>query len=330
LEALTRIAHAAGLPGSLDINYVYVRNPPWALPLLYPLGFVGLQAASIAWAVLLLVCLMGSVHMLWVMHGRPRNDRILLGYSFGPALICLQGGQPTILALFGLVLFLRLHRTRPYLAGISLWLCMLKPHLFLPFGVVLLAWIIVSRSYKILIAATASIAASCAITFLIVPTAWSHYAEMMHNRPLTVACLSVLLRLWIWKDAVWLEYVPSVLGCVWGLAYFWPRRLTWDWMKDGSLLMLVSLLTAPYSFLYDQALALPALLQGAFVTSSRSLLRTLAFLSALVEVGLIGLLWSPKALLIWTLWSSPAWLVWYLCTTRIKGPQVERIRSNAA
>jgi hypothetical protein len=329
--ALLRTARAAGLPDSRGI--IYMRNPPWTLPLVYPLGFAGIMVASAAWTAMLLACLIGSVYMLWVMHGKPRNSRQLLGYTFGPALICLIMGQITILALLGLVLFLRLHRTHPFLAGLSLWFCMLKPHLFLPFGVVLLAWIVVSRSYKVVIGAAVAMAASCAIAFMIAPMEWIQYAQMMRE-PVRgfefVVCLSALLRLLIWKNAAWFQYVPAVQGCVWGLWYFWPRRHTWDWMKDGSTLMLVSLITAPYSFLYDQVLAIPALLQGAFVTRSRNMLITLALLSAAIEAGLIETFWNPAAVYIWTLWSSPAWLAWYLFATRMKGTQAERIREQVA
>ncbi|MGD0733025.1 MAG: glycosyltransferase 87 family protein [Terracidiphilus sp.] len=311
-DALLRIARGAGMAG---LYGTYMCNPPWTLPLVYPLGFMGLRVASILWSLFMLVCLVGSVHMVWVMQGRPAGRRQLLGYSFGPALICLIMGQIALLALVGLVLFLRFHRTRPFLAGVSLWLCMLKPHLFLAFGVVLLVWIVFSKSYKILLGAAAAVVASCALAYLIVPFEWSQYLQVLRrpgNEWEYIPCLSVLLRLWVKKDAAWVQYLPSVIGCVWGLGYFWPRRLKWDWLRQGSLLMLVSIVSAPYSWLYDQALAIPALLQGAFVTSSRSMLATLAFLSALIEVGLFGIVWKPATLYLWTLWSSPAWLVWYL------------------
>jgi hypothetical protein len=330
-DALVRIGRAAGLSGMQQ--FLHLRYPPWTLPLFYPLGFFGMHAASIAWSLLLLVCLLGSVHMLWVMHGRPRKRRYLLGYTFGPALICLIMGQTTILALLGLVLFLRLHRTRPFLAGVSLWLCALKPHLFLPFGVVLLAWVVVSRSYKVLMGAAVAIAVSCAVAFLMIPMEWSQYALMLRRQESDfefAACLSVLLRFWIDKSAVWLQYLPSALGCIWGLGYFWPRRFKWDWTKDGSVLMLVSLIVPPHTFLYDQVLAIPALLQGASVTRSYSKLTALALLSALVECGLIGLLWSSSSLYVWTLWSAPAWLAWYLWAAGNKGTQEAGIGGRIA
>jgi hypothetical protein len=300
--ALLKMEQAAGFP--VHYGVMYMLNPPWTLPLVYPLGFLGLQAASVLWGILQLAFLAGSVHMIWIMHGRPKNQRHLLGYSFAPALICLIMGQLTLLALVGLVLFLRLYRTRPFWAGVSLWLCMLKPHLFLPFGVVLLDWVIVTKTYRLLAGAILSVILTSALAFLMTPIHWSDYFEVLRKaRPQWefVPCVSVLLRVCVSQDTAGLNYIPSVLGCVWGLAYFWPRRATWDWTREGSLLMLVSILVAPYAWLYDQALAIPALLQGAYVTRSRNMLIALALLSVLIELALLGIVWKHATLYTWTL-----------------------------
>jgi hypothetical protein len=315
-NALLQLERGAGFPAHYGV--MYMLNPPWTLPLVYPLGFMGVQAASVLWSILQLACFAISIHLLWIMHGRPGNRRHYLGYSFAPALICLIMGQVTLFALLGLVLFLYLHRTRPFLAGMSLWLCMLKPHLFLPFAVVLLAWIIVSRSYRVLLGATFSVAASSVLAFLLAPIKWGDYLRVLHSPGSQwefVPCVSVLLRVWISKDTAWLNYVPAALGCVWGLGYFWARRRTWDWATDGSLVMLVSILVAPYAWLYDQALAIPALLEGAYVARSQSVLAALALLSALIELALLAIVWKPEALYNWTLWSAPAWIVWYVYAT---------------
>ncbi|MGA3080935.1 MAG: glycosyltransferase 87 family protein [Terracidiphilus sp.] len=295
-----------------------MRNPPWTLPLVFPFGFLSPRVGWPLWLLLLLACLVVSVHMLWIMHGRPPNRRYLLGYSFGPALVCLIYGQTSLFALLGLVLFLRLHRTNPFWAGISLWLCALKPQLFLPFGAAVLAWVLVSRSYKLLAGAAAALAASSAIAFLIDPLAWAQYSQMMRTSGIDreyIPCLSYLLRYWISPNSIWLQYLPAVLGSAWALGYFWHRRQTWDWLKDGSPVMLVSILAAPYSWIYDQGLAIPALLQAAFQTRFRGLLVALAFLSALVEGALFRSISHPAAMALWTYWSAPAWLVWYFFAT---------------
>jgi hypothetical protein len=312
-DAITRIEHAAGFP-SVD-KVFFMRNPPWALPIAFPLGFLSYRVASILWSLLLLASLVVSVHMLWVMHGRPRNLRYMLGYTFGPAIICLINGQISLFALLGLVLFLRLHRTRPFLAGVSLWLCVLKPHLFVAFGVVLIAWIFISRSYRILAGAAIAVAASSAITFRLDPTAWEQYSEMVRTYRMqrdNMPCLSFYLRHWLSPQTIWVQYVPIALACVWALGYYWSRRNQWDWMKHGSPLMLVSILAAPYVWLYDHVVVIPALLRGVYLTQSRNMLVVLALLSALVECALFGNAVKPAALYLWTPWTAPAWLAWYL------------------
>ena len=312
-DALLHIERAAGLP--TKIGAMFMRNPPSTLPLVYPLGFLGLRVASIVWSLVLLACLAISVYLVWIMLGRRKGIRHWLGLSFAPALVCLLNGQSALFALLGLTLFLRYHRTRPFVAGVALWLCALKPHLFLPFGVVLLVWIVLTRSYRILLGGALAVAASCAVAWWMDPLAWGQYSQMVRTSGIEwefIPCLSVLLRIWFSQGAIWLQYVPAALGCAWALWWFWRRRATWDWLTDGSLLMLVSIVVAPYSWLFDQCLAIPALLRGAYLTRFRSLLVTLALLSSLIELAMFGNLVKPSAVYLWTLWAAPAWLAWYL------------------
>jgi hypothetical protein len=321
--AMMQIEHAAGLPAGYGA--LYMRNPPWGLPLALPLGILGLRFAAFLWSLALLASLAISVRMLWQMHGRPRSYLHWLGLSFAPALLCLFMGQTSLFALLGLVLFLRLHSTRPFLAGMSLWLCSLKPQLFLPFAVALLAWVLVTRSYKLAGGAAVAMAASCAVTFCVDPTAFADYSRMMRASGFQkelIPCLSVESRLLVSPETMWLQYLPAGLCCVWALAYFWSRRHTWDWMKDGSLVMLVSILSAPYCWLYDQPLAVPALLQGAYLTRSKLLLVILAFASLMIEVELIG---GVDILSPFYLWTAPFWLAWYLLAAGYRKKAAEEL-----
>jgi len=323
-ETISQIERTAGLPTAY--NAMFVRNPPWTLPITLPLGYVGLRVGSLLWSLLLIACLALSVRLLWLMHGRPRNRIYWLAISFGPALVCLIVGQTSIFALLGLVLFLHLHRTRPFLAGASLWFCALKPHLFLSFGVVLLVWVIVSRSYQIVLGGLSALAASSALVWLLDPLAWSQYAQMMRTSGIQkefIPCLSIVLRLWISPERAWLQYVLACGACVWALVYYWRRRHVWNWQTDGSLLMLISLVTAPYYWLFDQALLLPAILQGAYATRSRKVLAALAIGSMLVELALFGGTWKPSAMYLWTVWTAPAWLGWYLIACYLYGSREE-------
>jgi hypothetical protein len=315
-ESMGRIERSAGLAAGYGV--LYMRNPPWGLALALPLGFIGLRIGALLWSMVLIACLAASVRMLWLMQGRPRNQLHWLALSFAPALVCLIIGQTSLFALLGLVLFLRLHGTRPFLAGMSLWLCGLKPHLFVPFAVVLLAWIAVSKSFKIFAGASVAMAASCALTDWIDPRAWAEYSQMLRASGIEkefIPCLSVVLSLRFSPSTMWLQYLTPVLCCAWAMTYFWPRRHSWDWTKQGSVLMLASIFAAPYCWIFDQVLVLPALLHGVYLTKSRWLLAVLGFASTLMNIGLLcGIrVVSPLYLI-----TAPAWFAWYLFATGSK------------
>jgi hypothetical protein len=320
-SAILGLEHSVGFGANLPP--LIMRNPPPSLPLVLPLGLMGVRGASLLWSLLMVASLWASVRMIAAMHQRQGSPLNLLAYTFAPALSCLIAGQMGLFVLLGLVLFLRLHRTRPFLAGASLWLCALKPHLFLPFGVVLLLWIILSRRYTIVLGAAAAFAFSTAVAMALDPHVFTHYTQMMQAAQLDtkfIPCVSTMLRLYLNPNAVWIQFVPSAVGCVWALTWFLRHR-DWDWVEHGSLLVLVSVLVAPYSWFMDQAVLLPAVLHGLYRTRSRSLVALLAILSAIVEIA--NFRGVPLGNRILYPWTAPVWLAWYLLAIRTSTPKPE-------
>ena len=307
-DAIRRIERASGL--SVD-GVLLMRNPPWALPLAYPLGLFNVRVSAVLWTIVLLGCMLIPVYLVRRLHGSLPNQIHWLGLSFIPSLMCLTMGQTSLFALLGLTLFLRYHKTHPFCAGAALWLCSLKPHLLVPFAAVLMAWIVVTRSYRLLAGAAVALAASSLLTWAIDPSAFAHYTALMRSPKIVlefVPCLSDAVRFAIDKNAIWLQYLPAALCSVWAVIYFWRRRHRWDWLENGGLLVLVSLVSAPYSFVYDQSLAIPAILDASYRTRHRKLLVVLVGL--LLAVGAQAT--KAKVTSLWYLWTSPAWLIWYV------------------
>ena len=310
ISGIGDIERAAGLSSNYAV--AFMRNPPWALPLTLPLGLAGLRLAGFLWSIAMMASLLASVFWLWKLYGKPNNKRHWLGAAFAPAIICLLIGQTSIFVLLGYVLFLRLHRTYPFWAGTSLWLCALKPHLFVVIGAVMLAWVLTSKAYRVLAGAASALLASCLIAWLVDPAAWAQYATMMRTSGVNnemIPCISIVLRRWISPGIIVLQYVPALLGCLWALHYFWKRRRTWDWVKDSGPVTLVSVLVAPYAWITDQAIAIPALIDGAIRTRSQVLLVVLAAASVAIEAELLSGIMLASNLYLWT---APAWLAWYL------------------
>jgi hypothetical protein len=92
--------------------------------------------------------------------------------------------------------------------------------------------------------------------------------------------------------------------------------------------MLVSIFVAPYCWIWDHSLAIPALVYGVCKTSSRNLIGVLAVLIIVLQVQpyvfSVGL--NSKLFL----WPALAWLVWYLFAQRTLGPAKESSRPIAA
>jgi hypothetical protein len=315
-DALLLVERKADFPSGQPA--MIMPNPPVALALVAPLGYLSPLRAELLWCSLLLAGLIASVWAMRRLHKRPASALDLLAYFFAPALCCLLTGQMSMLVLVGLAFFLLWNGPRPMLAGCALAFCALKPHLLLPFGIVLLAWIFQTRRYRLLAGAALALALAFAVALILDPHALADYRQMMalaRVDRVAIPCLSNALRRAVAPDAMWLQYLPAVLGCIWAMVYYRRHRFHWDWTKHGSLLALVSLIVAPYSWFTDQVVVVPALLHALYTTRSRTLVSVLALASAIVQLSIFGggtrMLHSP-----WLLLTAPFWLGWYLLATR--------------
>jgi hypothetical protein len=292
-------------------------SPPVGVFLELPLGFVGPKNGLIGWLLVQIACASVSVWLLWVLHGRPATRLHLLGYGFAPILACLMAGQLGIFFLLGITLFLYLHRSQPFLAGAALLPCAMKPHLFVPFGIALLLWIATRRQFSILLGFLAACAASCALALYVDPQIWSQYARMMTETRMFdvfIPTLSTGFRFLVDRHAVWLQFLPEAAACVWAIWYFFARRTVWDWMNQGLLVLLVSVLCAPYAWFTDEAVLLPAIVAGLYSATERR--RSPLPLAVFGGVAMIEVLATVPLTSPFYLWTPLAWLAWYLYATR--------------
>lgn len=310
LDATLRLEQANGL-GNLQVKIT--PSPPIGLALVLPLGFLSAKNGLVFWLILEIVCLAAAVSIVWILAGKPASRTHLLGFLFPPALACIMAGQIGIFCLLGITLFLWLHPTHPFLAGFALLPVSLKPHLFLPVALVLLLWVIGQKRFALLAGFCVSMAASYAVVLAFDPHAWSQFVAMLHSNLMQgrfAPTLSAYLRLDLAPGAAWLEYLPTALACLWALGYFFLRRTRWDWLDHGQLVLLISLLCAPYAWLTDEAVLLPAVLLGLY--RARESDRSWIPLAAFAAVALVELFADVRITAWYYCWTAPAWLAWYL------------------
>jgi hypothetical protein len=113
---------------------------------------------------------------------------------------------------------------------------------------------------------------------------------------------------------MWIQFLPALLGVVWGIWYFRRNRQNWDWQIHGPLLLLVSLFVSPYSWFFDEIILLPAILHALYVSTNQQ--------RAVIGFGLISSVALTEALLgaplfsSFYIWTTTAWLAWYVLETR--------------
>jgi hypothetical protein len=315
-ESVRQMELALGLPVK-GPDVPMLRNPPTSLFLMVPMGLLGPRAGVMAWSLLLALCMAVSVLAVRSMLERHERGYMLLAWFFPPALCCIEVGQTGLLALAGVALFLRFHESRPLWAGAALSLCATKPHLLLPFGVVLLAWMIARRKWAVLCGAVLALVGESLIAMAFDHAIWRHYLTAMRAERIVdefVPTFGVALRFMVDRMAMWVEFIPAALGCAWAGWYYWRNQQRWDWRTHGSVLTLLSLAVAPYAWLTDQVLAVPAIL-FALAGSPRSrrgsvtLLMAILTLTAVQMMSNASLYFKPDMVL------GFVWLGWYLYAT---------------
>jgi hypothetical protein len=310
-DRILALEQSVGWKGSVLI----MRNPPWGLFLALPLGLFPLREGYLFWSLLNLGAWLGSIHLIWIMNGWQKNSLHLIAYVFAPAVACFVLGQTTQFVLLGLTFFLYFLRTRPWLGGTALTLCTLKPHLILPFGVVLLAWAVVSKAYRLVCGAAISFAICGAVPLFFDPSIYRQYIAMARTSGVKtefIPTLSELLRIVVDPKALWLQFLPALAACAWAGWYFHRHHENWDWRKRGPLLIIISFAVAPYAWYFDATILLPSILYAAY----RARRSDVAVLFLLLVATDAQMLLSMQPHSAWNLWPGVAWVSWYLWAMR--------------
>ena len=288
-------------------------SPPLILPFVLLLGLFSAKTGLTLLFAVLLAALSVSMWILWQLHGCPDTLLFLLGFLFAPLIVCLQAGQISILLLLGITLFLYFVESRPWLAGVTLFPLTLKPHLFLPFAVGLLLWVVSRRAYGILAGFFAALGVGLALTFVVDPHAWLQYKQMIEMQGAmsqALPTLSQILQRFVAPRALWLQFLPEAAACGWTVWYFRKQQSRWNWMDQGLLLLLVSSVCRPYGWFFDESVLLPAVLTG--VLLARKTGRSLWPIAIAGAAALVETLQRVPVTTLSYVWTAPAWLLWYL------------------
>lgn len=139
--------------------------------------------------------------------------------------------------------------------------------------------------------------------------------------------LATYIRSWSGPRGLWLQFLPMLAGCIW-LVFYWGRhRQTWDWKLQMPVLLLVSLATVSYGWVFDQVVLLPFLLQavGWTLKQGDDRLRRMALGAYVLINALLLILIAFETEHAYYVWLAPAWLAGYL----LLRPRVQLAQGDA-
>jgi len=313
---LLPVEAAAGWTGS---GVLPMWNPPWSLVFFIPLALFAYPTAYLILLAFNLTVVLVSSAVTWRLFGGELRDRwvaSLLAVTFIPALADVGFGQIVGILLLGIVLFLRFSDSRPLLAGAATVLLMPKPHLLYLFWVSFALWIISQRRWRALTGAALALMLATLVPSLLRPPIWREYVQFVRSGAVLgypSPTLGTVLRGCLGGDRGWVQFVPSALATVWMLVHWVRKRCTWTWADELPLILVVSVATTPYGWVFDQMVLLPAVLAIAASLSrrrDRGLWQVIAVYGSLnfaivisVAAGVSGVGYA---------WTTPAWLLTYL------------------
>jgi len=296
------------------------RIPPWTIPVMLPFGLLNPYWTWFLIVTFSAAALVASTRLGWALFGNNEtraSDCYLSSYLFAPVLACFKTGQIDLFIVLGLLLFLRWHKNRLFLAGAALWLPFVKPHLFAVFGIVCIFWIFQRRQWTILTGFAITLALSVAAAIALDHSLFTHYLANVRGQAIDaefIPSLAGLLRLLTAPHVWWVQFVPLGLGVAWAVWFWFRHRGHWCWISHGLTVLLVSVLVSPYSFFHDEVVLLPALFQAAVWMFRRSTWPSAALwiLGALNSVLLVMVVVNMSLASGAYVWSGLVWAAWFV------------------
>lgn len=247
-------------------------NPPWTLTFLIPFGWFNFSTARLLWLGLLSVITLFCARHLWTLYGGPKSRyRIawIMTFTFAPTIFALLLQQIATLTLLGVVGFLHFEKQKWHkMAGASLVLVALKPHLYFIFWLVLFLWIIDRRRWDVFFGFAIGILLTSTV-----PTAFNHrlfyeFVQLYFTAPFPTPfdqetpTLARALRHLVNIDNPLPQFLPACIGILWSGWHWKKYKNEWNWIQQVPFLLLVSVTTNFFAWSADQVILLPALLQG--------------------------------------------------------------------
>ncbi len=237
-------------------------NPPWLLIVLLPVLSFDFGLSTGLWLTLNLGIILFSGTLIWRYFGGPTGSGLTLAWitsvSFFPFLLCWGVGQTSCLILLGVVLFLWSEKLESsWLGAAGLILVSTKPQNAYLFCLLVAVLVVRERNWKLPAASAVLLGVATGTLTLLRPPWVADYLRALERPPLYWATPTVggILREYFSIQSSAVQYLPPLVTAFVALLLI-SRGSKVVWRSNISLVLLVSSLTSPFGWSYDQVLLL--------------------------------------------------------------------------
>lgn len=299
------------LQGLVAPPVIFMWNPPWLLVLLAPILILPFALASELWQVCQGIFIFSSLLLsskIFNLDKKSSFGIVLLGLIFYPMWEALLIGQISNLLLFALCLaFYLISRGKDFSAGLFLSVLFVKPHLFLLVFLALAIWTLQSGRTKWICGLCVSFSLQIVAVLSLSSQVLLQWYQSMHLESsallitrqewmtATVATwLRVAVRTSLNRDVLFFPWIVALVGLVGGVTRLTIRKKPIIWNKDLAWILSLSLLLAPYGWLFDFSLLLPVYLFSLTMLRNREKSFALVLLICIqVTIFLCAAWWLP-------------------------------------
>lgn len=236
---------------------LYAWFSPIGNVVLLPFTYISFTRAVYYWLILNIVILFYSTALIWGDADSRIWIPILAAFSFSMTVISLIFGQVNTLELLGLALFLSFTKSnRPYMAGASLVLTTIKPHLVIITLPILMLDLLRKKQWKTLAGFALALVFCFFILFVYYPSWIQSFLTIVTSGMGTVRetpsinGLLVLLGERKFGKILWL--IVLLAGTLW----WWKHGQNWDQRTFIDLSVTAGFIVAPIGWSYDQIMLL--------------------------------------------------------------------------
>ncbi len=260
----TQTVYAGVPPGTWPL---VTLSPPWSVLMFVPLTLLSFERAAWIWLLLNVLLLGLSAILLWQNVVRERADRkrlwipLLAAYAFSINLTAMMNGQTTVFVLAMVAAFLAFEaQRRDVLAGIAIAATLVKPQTVFVTIVVIALEIFRTRRWRMAVGFGGTIVVTALVLWVLRPPWLQEY--LTNTREMNalgwessnLTGILFVLTNWVGVRFLAVLLIPLVGLGLWRLG----AGLNFRILVDVSLLL--SLITAPYGFSYDQTVLMAPLL----------------------------------------------------------------------